>query len=159
MPHYHKHAWEGLTIEAKPRGIQRLLRAFPLLTGSNPRFTVAIKDASGNLPILDASVELSTPDGRNRTVEILSHHDRPPSSIDKLVKLDPVALSGDHRVEVHVSLSHAVHHTHTEVDVVTFRAVAQETVTLLIVGAILALFSGVVGGVIVHLLSGGQPTD
>ncbi len=155
MPNYHQFEWQDFKVKAKPIGIRRLFQFWPYITGQEPKFKVTIDTKSGKERELTAYIHGSdsTQHGLNLSSSLISHPKTPVDSCTKTVKLPPISVSGDHRIKIDLRWKEINHSQ----DLVNFRAIAQETITLLIMAAILTLISGIIGGLIVHFLFEGKP--
>ena len=147
MPHYHKYEWEDFHIKAEPSGIRKFLKPLPYLTGSKPTFKVAIETTSGELRPLEMHIQLFDPTGKKESWKKLSWPDEPIKSIRRNLLTNPIAVSGDHYLQAHLIWHKPESPKSTLLDLVTFRAIAQETMLMWAIGILV-----VIGASIVHLL-------
>jgi len=147
MPHYHKYEWEVFHISARPSGIRKFMPRFiPYFTGSKPKLRVVIRIAGGKTSLLEASLFLIEPLAQTKEVwEKLSDPSKPFKDIDETWALHPIAESGDHRLQVRLVLSNVTPTKSVRYDLVTFKAIAQETMIGWTIGMLLAIGAIVVG--------------
>jgi hypothetical protein len=159
MPSYHIVDWEGFRVKVEPLGIRahRALCWLPYCTGSVPRFTVRIDRISGEAELTEGNVYFYEPGektgnpskdpiARLPKLEVLQ------SSIKGTVESLPLAMSGDHRVKLHLSRRLLREYKYGWLDIVSFNAIAKETVAVALfsalVGGMIALLAGILGALI-----------
>ena len=160
VPHFYKFEWEEFTVSAKPIGKRRwkFLSWLPYFSGNAPTFRVSISATPDESRQLEAHLRLLGNTGDEITRwPLLSRPDTTFKNVDEDIKLHPIATGGDHSLKIQLVLPHAKLPKSVERDLVTFRAIVQETITLLVVATLLTFLGAVVGGLIVHFLFGGQP--
>ncbi len=157
MPHFHEEEWEGFIVNAKPIGKRgwRFLGWLPYFSGNKPAFNISIKAAPNESRPLKAHLFLLGNTGNVISEKkSLSKPDKPFTEVDVEIELKPIDAGGDHSLRIHMVLPNAEPLKSRLIVIASFRAIVQETITLLIIGTLLALFGAVVGGLIVHLLAG-----
>jgi len=162
MPHYHRFEWEGWVISAKPIGIRRwkMFGWVPYRTGNKPAFKVSIKGELGEQQSLKATINLKR-SNVSKNIQQWSFPSKPNmpfSNVEEDISIYPIATGSDHCLEINLALSSTSHSTRARYDLVSFRPIVQESITMLVVGGLLALVGAVVGGLLVHYLAGGNPT-
>ena len=161
MPHFHEYEWEGFNLSAKPLGIQRwrFFSWWPYFSGNKPTLKISITAMANEERPLEAHLILRGSTGDEiRGWRFLSKPDNPFTNVNEVITLPPIATGGDHSLQLQLILPHATAQKSEEYTLVSFRAIVQESITLLMAGALLALIGAIVGGLLVHLLSGGNPT-
>lgn len=151
MPNYHSYEWDDIKVEVKPLGIRKcwLLRKLPYFTGSKIKFKVVIKTISREPSSLSSDMRICEPDGDELGGEIcLSVRDTEWKVIERKIESPPVGVSGDHRVR----LSFATNKLLNKRDIVTLKAIAQDSLTISIVILAFTVFGGVIGSIITHSL-------
>ena len=150
MPGYHKFEWDDFRVKAKPTGIRKVIRFLPYLVGTSYSFKVTLDTVSGEQRKLKSHLSFTGPDrmGAEASKGELSRQTTPTAHIDEKVDFTPI-ISGDHVFHITLELGGA----RRVVKLLTFRAIAQETITILIVAAVFAFVSAVVGGFIIKLSS------
>ena len=160
MPHFHEFEWEGFNVSGKAKGARRclFLRWLPYFSGNEPALKVSImNERPEEGRSLEAHVSLRVNAGtETRRWSFFVDPKKPFISTVEDITLYPLSTGGDHSLKIFLVLPNAKPPVSGDMrDLVTFRVIVQETVTLLVVGAMLTLFGGVMGGLIVHWLSGG----
>ena len=159
MPHYHKYEWEGFNLSAKPLGMRRwwFFSWWPYFSGNEPTLKISITAKADEERPFEAHLKLvgSTGDEIRHWPFLSKLDSKPFTNVDKVLKLHPIAAGGDHSLQLHVILPLAKAAKSELYDLVTFRAIVQESLTLLVAAALFTLVGAVVGGLIVHFLSGG----
>ena len=143
MPYYADFTWQDFKVKAKPIGIRRLFQFWPYVTRQEPKFKVTIDTISGDPRPLLAHLHGSdsTQHGLNISQGLISHPKTPVNSYTKTVKLQPIVVSGDHRIKIDLRWEEKNHSD----DLVTFRAIAHEIVWGWIIGTLIGISVLVVG--------------
>ncbi len=155
MPTYHKFEWEDFKVRAKPLRWRRIIRFFPYFTGNQPTFRVTIDTISGEPRQLTTLLEFLEPDlSAMEASRVLSSRETPVSNISEEIRLHPIGVSGDHRFQIRLESEERGSYQR---DIVTFTAISGDRTTMTIFAVLLVIAGGIIGGLIVQFLFGGQP--
>lgn len=146
MPHFYKYEWEGFEVKAEPSGIRKLFKFLPYITGSKPIIKFVIRVKEGETRPLEAHLNLyESTENKQQTWDFFSSPDQSPNNIDKKWNLHPISLSTDYTLQVHLILPRAKNPMSMKYNLVTFKAIAQETMLGWTIGTILAIAVLIVG--------------
>ena len=137
MPHYHSFEWEGFKVKAEAIGIRRVFKFLPYITGNKPSFKVTIDSKSGGNRQLEADFSIVDPNDMwmDATETVLSTKKEPVKNISKKIELLPIGVSGDHTCKIDLSLEGKEYSRY----LVTFRAIAQETMLGWVIATVLGI--------------------
>ena len=151
MPRFYDFEWEGIRVSAKPKGIRRcgLFRFIPYFTGNEPKFKVTMDTISGEQCPFDAKLDFLEPGDSEMT---------PSMSVSngQEVKVYPIGASGDHKFQIILNSKGASPRFLGRRNLVTFTAISGDRTTMTIFATLLVVLGGIIGGLIVQFLFGGQ---
>ncbi len=145
MPHFHKYEWEDFIIKAEPTGIRKLSHLLPYLTGGTPTFKLTIQTVSGEPRPLEMHIQLFDPTGKKESWKKLSMPNEPIKNIKRALATHPISVSGDHYLQMHLVWHKSGHPESIFLDIITFKAIAQEIMLAWVIGTVLGVSVLVVG--------------
>jgi hypothetical protein len=143
MPNYHQFEWEDFRVRTRPTGIRRILRLLPYFTGRKVIFRVTIDTISGAPQDLETTVLFFEPN-RTNTVRArkISWHGRPVNNTSGDFTSQSIGASGDYRFQMKLDWKGV---GTDQRDLITFKAIAQETMIGWTIGILVGIGAVIVG--------------